>query len=95
MIGITNGGKSASVAVTLTASGWDSTAMTQTVTVPGVSAVETDQMIIPTPALSNQSAYYETGVLCTGQGANSLTFTATTIPENDLAVYVVITPLAG
>lgn len=79
-----------SVAVTLTASGWDSSAKTQTVTVSGVLADETKQLITPTPAIASQTAYYNAGIRCTGQSANSLTFTAKTIPTADLTVYVVI-----
>lgn len=78
------------VTVTLAAASWDSTAKTQTVTVTGVSATETAQMITPTPALASQTAYYDAGILCTGQAADSLTFTATTVPADDLTVYVVI-----
>ena len=79
-----------SVSVTLAAASWDSTAKTQTVTVTGVSATETDQMITPVPAMASQSAYYDAGILCTGQAADSLTFTCKTVPTADLAVYVVI-----
>ena len=79
-----------SVSVTLAAASWDSTAKTQTVTVTGVSATETDQMITPVPAMASQSAYYDAGILCTGQAANSLTFTCKTVPTADLTVYVVI-----
>lgn len=82
------------VTVTLSSSGWDSTAKTQTVTVTGVSATETAQMITPTPALASQTAYYDAGILCTGQAADSLTFTANTIPTADLTVYVVIQEVA-
>ena len=80
-----------SVTVTLTASGWSSN--TQTVTVSGVSATETAQLITPTPAIASQSAYYEAGIMCTGQAANSLTFTCQTVPTSNLTVYVVIQPL--
>ena len=76
--------------VTLTASGWNSSTKQQTVTCSGVSATETGQMITPTPALVSQTAYYEAGILCTGQAADSLTFTATTVPTENLTVYVVI-----
>lgn len=79
-----------SVSVTLAAASWDSTAKTQTVTVTGVKASETAQMIMPTPALASQTAYYDAGILCTGQAADSLTFTADTIPTVDLTVYVLI-----
>ena len=79
-----------SVSVTLAAASWDATAKTQTVTVTGVSATETDQLITPVPAMASQSAYYDASIKCTGQAANSLTFAADTIPTADLAVYVVI-----
>ena len=81
-----------SVTVTLTASGWSSN--TQTVTVSGVSATETAQLITPTPVIASQSAYYEAGIMCTGQAANSLTFTCQTVPTSNLTVYVVIQPLS-
>lgn len=81
-----------SVTVTLTTSGWSSN--TQTVTVSGVSASETAQLITPTPAIASQSAYYEAGIMCTGQAANSLTFTCQTVPTSNLTVYVVIQPLS-
>ena len=79
-----------STTVTLSASGWDSSAKTQTVTVSGVLADETKQLITPTPAIASQTAYYNAGIRCTGQSANSLTFTAKTIPTADLTVYVTI-----
>lgn len=93
-----------SVAITLTADGWtntmapvepvgDTLGHQQTVTVSGVSATETAQLITPTPAIASQSAYYEAGIMCTGQAANSLTFTCQTVPTSNLTVYVVIQPL--
>lgn len=78
------------IPVTLTTSGWSSN--TQTVTVPGVVASETAQLITPTPAIASQSAYYEAGIMCTNQGRNSLTFTCQTVPTSNLTVYVVIQP---
>lgn len=80
-----------SVAITLSASSWSSN--TQTVTVSGVSATETAQLITPTPAVASQSAYYKAGIMCTNQGTNSLTFTCQTVPTSNLTVYVVIQPL--
>lgn len=74
--------------VTLPASAWSNNA--QTVTVSGVSATETAQLIQPMPAMASQSAYYGAGVLCSGQAANSLTFTCQTVPTADLTVYVVM-----
>lgn len=94
-----------SVTVTLTADGWTNTMAPvepggetlghqQTVTVSGVVASETAQLITPTPAIASQSAYYEAGIMCTNQGTNSLTFTCQTVPTIDLIVYVVIQPLS-
>ena len=77
-----------STTVTLTTSGWSSN--TQTVTVTGVDADETAQLIQPMPAMASQSAYYGAGVLCSGQAANSLTFTCQNVPTEDLTVYVVM-----
>lgn len=74
--------------VTLTTSAWASN--TQTVTVSGVLADETAQLIQPMPAIASQSAYYAAGILCTGQAANSLTFTCTAVPTDSLTVYVVM-----
>lgn len=77
--------------VTLRASGWDSNAKTQTVTVIGVSADESAQVIQPIPTIASQSAYYAAGILATGQTKNQVTFTATTIPTTSLNIYVVVT----
>ena len=82
------GAPATSATVTLTTSGWSSN--TQTVTVSGVSADETAQLIMPVPALASQTAYYEAGILVTGQAANSLTFTCQTAPTENITVYVVM-----
>ena len=76
------------VTVTLFASAWSNDA--QTVTVNGVLADETKQLIQPMPAMASQSAYYGAEVLCSGQAANSLTFTCSTVPSSNLTVYVVM-----
>ena len=80
------------VPVTLTAAGWSDN--TQTVTVSGVSADETAQLIQPMPSAASQAAYIEAGILCTGQAEGSLTFTAETTPTEDLTVYVALTEVA-
>lgn len=77
-----------SLLVTLAAAGWS--AKSQTVQVPGVSAIEGEQLITPVPAMASQSAYYDAGVRATGQAANSVTFTAETTPTTNLSVYVVV-----
>lgn len=78
--------------ITLTTSGWSSN--TKTVTVSGVVASETAQLITPIPSDSSRSAYYAAGIMCTEQAANSLTFTCQTVPTSNLTVYVVIQPLS-
>ena len=80
--------------ITLSASAWNGENKTQTVAVSGVSADENAQLITPTPAIASQTAYYESGILCTGQAVDSLTFTCKTVPKEDLVVYVVIQEVA-
>lgn len=75
--------------ITLVASAWSSNS--QTITVPGVLSDETKQLIQPVPAIASQAAYLAAGVLCTGQAADSLTFTCQTVPTGNLTVYVAIT----
>ena len=82
------------VQVTLLASAWNGENKTQTVAVSGISADENAQLITPTPIISSQTAYYESGILCTGQAVDSLTFTCKTVPAEDLTVYVVIQEVA-
>lgn len=79
------------VPIILAAADWSSN--TQTVTVTGVSATETDQLIQPVPASASRSAYQAAGVQATAQAANSLTFTCTETPSSNLTVYVVLTAL--
>lgn len=75
-------------AVTLTASGWSN--KTQTVTVTGVSADETAQLITVTPAAASLSVYKACAVMATAQAANSITFSCTDTPTSNLTIYVTI-----
>lgn len=81
--------------ITLSASSWDSTALTQTVTVSGILADETKQLIQVMPATSNNNEYFEAGVLATAQGTDSLTFTCGVVPTVDLSVFVTITEVSA
>ena len=76
--------------VTLTASGWDSTAKTQSATVSGVLEDESKQLIMPMPAGTSMSAYNEAGIQMTAQAANTVTFTADTVPTANVEVWVVV-----
>ena len=78
-----------SVSITLPASAWSSN--TQTVTVNGVLADESAQLIQPMPAVASQNAYITAGVICSGQAANQLSFTCSTTPTEDISLYVVLT----
>ena len=79
-----------STLVTLPLSAWSNN--TQTVTVPGVLADESKQLIQPMPTIADQAVYSAAGISCTGQPANKLTFKAQTVPTEDVQVYVVILP---
>lgn len=76
--------------VTLSASGWDSSAKTQSATVSGVLEDESKQLIMPMPAGTSMSAYNEAGIQMTAQAANTVTFTADTVPTTDVEVWVVV-----
>lgn len=74
--------------VTLTASGWSG--LSQTVACAGILADETKQVITVFPSLASRDEYMDSGVICAGSGANTLTFTADVAPAADLVVYVAI-----
>ena len=76
--------------VTLTSAGWDSSAKTQKVTVSGVLADETKQLIMPMPAMASQNAYAAAGIACTSQEANKLTFKCQTVPTENIVVFVTV-----
>ena len=80
--------------VTLTVAGWNSSTKQQTVSVADVVADETAQQILPMPAAASLSAYNDAGILCTGQGAGTLTFQCETVPTAEITVYVTITPVS-
>lgn len=76
--------------LTLAADGWEGAAApyTQTVPVPGVTADETAQVVYIQP--KNPALWSENGLLCSGQGAGTLTFTAQEAPEADIQVNVAV-----
>lgn len=75
----------ASIQVTLTAANWSDNEITVTAT--GVTA---DNSIIVSPSPESISDYATAMVYCSAQASNSLTFTCTTAPENDIVVNVLI-----
>ena len=72
----------------LTASGWDSSSKTQRAEVTGILADETKQLIQPVPAISSQQEYMAAGIMATEQSDGALIFTAKTVPNTDLRVYI-------
>ena len=76
-----------STTVTLTASGWDADALTQTVSVTGATATNV-KMVAPNEA--NVDEYATCGVKATGEAAGTVTFTCATVPEVDLLVNIAI-----
>ena len=73
----------------LTPSACNSTAKTQSATVSGVLEDESKQLIMPMPAGTSMSAYNEAGIQMTAQAANTVTFTADTVPTVSIDVWVV------
>jgi len=69
---------------TLAVADWSSN--TQTVNVTGVTATNT---VFVSPAPASAADYASAGIVCTAQGAGTLTFTCTTTPTNAITVNVV------
>lgn len=74
---------------TLTTSGWSGNS--QTVTVSGVVANSSAQLIYVSPANKDSAtAWGEAGVFCSAQGANSLTFVCDSVPSANISVNISI-----
>ena len=78
--------------VTLTAAGWNASTKQQTVSFAAASSTETDHLLIPTPKLSDLTAYSDAGILCIGEDgtAQTLTFQCETVPTAEITVYVTV-----
>lgn len=77
--------------VTLTAAGWDSSSKKQTVTVPGVLADTSKQVIwVAFASETALDAYMDAGIVPVAQGANTVTFRADKVPTTDIAVTVLM-----
>ncbi len=83
--------KPKAVSVTLTAAGWDSSTKKQTVTVPGVLADTSKQVIWVTQTTEAAiDAYLEAGIVPVAQAANAVTLRADTVPTADITVNIVV-----
>lgn len=77
--------------VTLTAAGWDSGAKKQTVTVSGVLADTSKQVIwVAFASETALDAYMDAGIVPVAQGANTVTFRADKVPTADISVTVLM-----
>lgn len=76
---------SKAVTITLTAAGWSNNM--QTVTVSGATA---SNIKVISPAYASVDEYAACGVKASAEGAATLTFACTTVPENNLSVNVAI-----
>ncbi|EKC77911.1 hypothetical protein OBE_00130, partial [human gut metagenome] len=77
--------------VTLTAAGWDSSTKKQTVTVSGVLADTSKQVIwVAFASETALDAYMDAGIVPVAQGANTVTFRADKVPTTDIAVTVLM-----
>lgn len=79
-----SGGGATSATATLAVAGWSNN--TQTVNVTGVTATN---VVFVSPAPASAADYASAGIVCTAQGAGTLTFTCTTVPSNAITVNVV------
>ena len=83
--------KPKAVSVTLTAAGWNATTKKQTVTVPGVLADTSKQVIWVTQTTEAAiDAYLEAGIVPVAQAANTVTLRADTVPTADITVNIVV-----
>lgn len=73
--------------ITLASENWSNNM--QTVTVSGILADESKQLIQYMSAIASYEAYKEAGISCIGQGNNTLTFKCETVPSASLSLYVV------
>lgn len=80
-----SGSGSTALSLTLPSANWVNNSIT--VTASGVTA---SNNVIISPAPASQSAYTSSGVLCTAQSTDSLTFTCTQTPNVDLTVTALI-----
>lgn len=71
----------------LSASGWNSSTKSQTITVAVVSA---DDDVVVTYAPDSHDAYVNAGVYCSAQADGSLTFKCNKIPSADLTVNIML-----
>lgn len=86
------GDRTSLVPIVLAAEDWDNNL--QTVSVAGVLADESKQVIEPIPYSVSTDEYITSTVIAIAQGAGTITFSCAVVPENDLNVYIEITEVS-
>lgn len=81
------GAKSQAKTASLTVAGWDSSALTQTVSVAGVTA---SNNIIVAPAPASHEAWGAAGIRATAQASGTVTFTCATVPTEAITAQILI-----
>ena len=75
------------ISATLAQNDWNSSTLQQTISVSGVTA---SNAVIVAPAPNDLKKYGESGIYCSAQASNSLTFKCEEIPSSDITVNVLI-----
>lgn len=75
--------------VTLTTANWDDSTRTQTVTVAGILADTTAQNIQINPVPTSMHYAIESGIYCSAQANDSLAFSCSVIPTENIVLNVV------
>lgn len=73
--------------ITLASGSWDNNI--QTVSVPSSIGITAFSLVLISPEPSSYSAYGDSGIYCSAQGTNSLTFTCDSPPSGNITVNVV------
>lgn len=76
--------------ITLDAGSWNTSSKQYVATCEGIADNELMQVLDIRPVPSNTDAYNNAGIRVTKQRANTLTFTANTVPTTNIVVHVVI-----
>lgn len=83
------------IPVTLISSNWSTDNASQNISVSGILEDETKQIITIVPFDSSMELYEACEIECTAFGVDNLTFTAKTIPAEDISIYVILENVTG
>jgi hypothetical protein len=83
------------IPVTLISSDWSTDNASQNISVSGILEDETKQIITIVPFDSSMELYETCEIECTAFGVDNLTFTAKTIPAEDISIYVILENVTG